>query len=184
MFRTNVFGSLSVTRGVLPQMRKQRSGHIINMSSIGGYQSYIGWGVYCATKFAVEGITESLALAFAVGDFATAGPARFSANRLPRWDIGDHLRPLRSPTTLRPSAPCGKRWPPPITGSPTIDRNWRPHCSSSLALRSRRCACRSARTPSRPSKEKHFRRAGTRRMARSRDVHGLLIPINVTPLFS
>lgn len=72
VFRTNVFGLLSVTRGVLPQMRKQRSGHIINLSSVGGYQSHVGWGVYCATKFAVEAITEALAMEVApLGIFAT-----------------------------------------------------------------------------------------------------------------
>jgi len=72
VFRTNVFGLLNVTRAVLPQMRKQRSGHIINLSSVGGYQSYAGWGVYCATKFAVEGITEALAMEVApLGIFAT-----------------------------------------------------------------------------------------------------------------
>jgi NAD(P)-dependent dehydrogenase (short-subunit alcohol dehydrogenase family) len=61
VYRTNVFGLLNVTRGVLPHMRAARSGHIINFSSIGGYQSFAGWGVYCSTKFAVEGITEALA---------------------------------------------------------------------------------------------------------------------------
>ncbi|MDG3441157.1 oxidoreductase [Nitrospirillum amazonense] len=62
LFATNVFGLLAVTRAVLPHMRRQRAGHIINLSSIGGYQSFIGWGAYCATKFAVEGLTEALAL--------------------------------------------------------------------------------------------------------------------------
>ncbi|CAB3749620.1 oxidoreductase [Paraburkholderia humisilvae] len=61
VFNTNVFGLLNVTRAVLPHMRKQRSGHIINISSIGGYSAYQGWGVYGATKFAVEGMTEALA---------------------------------------------------------------------------------------------------------------------------
>lgn len=61
LFATNVFGLLNVTRAVLPQMRRQRSGHVINISSIGGYQAYLGWGVYGATKFAVEGISEALA---------------------------------------------------------------------------------------------------------------------------
>ncbi|MFC0401874.1 oxidoreductase [Paraburkholderia rhizosphaerae] len=61
VFNTNVFGLLTVTRAVLPQMRKQRSGHVINISSIGGYSAYQGWGVYGATKFAVEGLTEALA---------------------------------------------------------------------------------------------------------------------------
>lgn len=60
IFRTNVFGLLNVTRAVLPVMRKQRSGHIINMSSLGGYTSGPGFGLYCSTKFAVEGIGEAL----------------------------------------------------------------------------------------------------------------------------
>jgi NAD(P)-dependent dehydrogenase (short-subunit alcohol dehydrogenase family) len=60
MYDTNVFGLLSVTRAVLPAMRAQRSGHVINMSSIGGYRSAAGFGAYCSTKFAVEGLTEAL----------------------------------------------------------------------------------------------------------------------------
>ena len=61
LFGTNVFGLLGVTRAVLPHMRRQRSGHVINLSSVGGYAGYPGWGVYGATKFAVEGISEALA---------------------------------------------------------------------------------------------------------------------------
>lgn len=64
-FETNVFGLLNVTRAVLPHMRKKRSGHIINISSVGGLSGYIGWGVYGSTKFAVEGLTEALALELA-----------------------------------------------------------------------------------------------------------------------
>jgi len=60
VFKTNVFGLLNVTRAVLPQMRVQRSGHILNFSSIGGYSSSAGFGIYCATKFAVEGISEAM----------------------------------------------------------------------------------------------------------------------------
>lgn len=60
MYDTNVFGLLNVTRAVLPVMRAQRSGHLINFSSIGGYQSAAGFGVYCSTKFAVEGLSEAL----------------------------------------------------------------------------------------------------------------------------
>lgn len=65
LFATNVFGLLAVTRAVLPHMRRQRSGHVINISSVGGYAAYPGWGVYGATKFAVEGLTEALALELA-----------------------------------------------------------------------------------------------------------------------
>ncbi|MFP3541855.1 oxidoreductase [Rhizobium sp. SIMBA_035] len=61
IYATNVFGLLKVTRAVLPHMRRQRSGHVLNFSSIGGYAGYPGWGVYGSTKFAVEGLSESLA---------------------------------------------------------------------------------------------------------------------------
>ncbi|MGF6936574.1 NAD(P)-dependent dehydrogenase (short-subunit alcohol dehydrogenase family) [Paraburkholderia sp. UCT70] len=60
MYDTNVFGLLNVTRAVLPTMRANRSGHVINVSSIGGYRAAAGFGVYSSTKFAVEGITEAL----------------------------------------------------------------------------------------------------------------------------
>jgi len=60
MYDTNVFGLLNVTRTVLPAMRANRSGHVINISSIGGYRGSAGFGVYSSTKFAVEGLTEAL----------------------------------------------------------------------------------------------------------------------------
>jgi NAD(P)-dependent dehydrogenase (short-subunit alcohol dehydrogenase family) len=60
MYDTNVFGLLNVTRAVLPVMRSQRAGHVVNMSSVGGYRAAAGFGVYSSTKFAVEGITEAL----------------------------------------------------------------------------------------------------------------------------
>lgn len=60
-FDTNVFGLLNVSRAVLPVMRQQRSGHVINISSQGGYQAFAGFGIYCATKFAVEGLSEAMA---------------------------------------------------------------------------------------------------------------------------
>jgi NAD(P)-dependent dehydrogenase (short-subunit alcohol dehydrogenase family) len=61
MFETNVFGLLKVTRAFLPHLRKQRSGHILNLSSIGGLIGGQGIGMYNATKFAVEGLSEALA---------------------------------------------------------------------------------------------------------------------------
>jgi NAD(P)-dependent dehydrogenase (short-subunit alcohol dehydrogenase family) len=61
VYRTNVFGLLAVTRAVLPHMRERRAGHIFNLSSVGGYRSGPGFGIYCSTKFAVEGLSEALA---------------------------------------------------------------------------------------------------------------------------
>ena len=61
-FDTNVFGSLHVIRKVMPYLRAQKSGIIINIASIGGLTGdFAGWGIYCATKFAVVGFTEALA---------------------------------------------------------------------------------------------------------------------------
>ncbi|MFD4511394.1 oxidoreductase [Streptomyces sp. NPDC058457] len=60
LFETNVFGPLAVQRAVLPVLRRRRSGHVINISSIVGFATAPGWGVYASTKFAVEGFTETL----------------------------------------------------------------------------------------------------------------------------
>jgi NADP-dependent 3-hydroxy acid dehydrogenase YdfG len=60
MFEINFWGLMHITNAVLPQMRSQRSGHIINFSSIGGLASFPLLGYYHATKFAVEGISECL----------------------------------------------------------------------------------------------------------------------------
>jgi NAD(P)-dependent dehydrogenase (short-subunit alcohol dehydrogenase family) len=60
-YDTNVFGALNVMRAVLPQMRLQRSGHILNLSSVGGVVSFAGAGIYCSTKFALEALSEAMA---------------------------------------------------------------------------------------------------------------------------
>jgi len=60
-FATNVFGVFNVCRAVLPLMRKQRSGRVFNLSSMGGLLGMGGAALYCASKFAVEGFSESLA---------------------------------------------------------------------------------------------------------------------------
>lgn len=60
VYDTNVFGLLTVTRAVAPVLRAQRSGAIVNISSVGGFVSSPGWGVYASTKFAVEALSEAL----------------------------------------------------------------------------------------------------------------------------
>lgn len=60
-FETNVFGLFSVTRAVLPLMRVQRAGHVINLSSVAGFVGFGAASIYCASKFAVEGFSLSLA---------------------------------------------------------------------------------------------------------------------------
>jgi NAD(P)-dependent dehydrogenase (short-subunit alcohol dehydrogenase family) len=60
-FETNVFGTLSVVQAALSLMRAQKSGHILTVSSIGGVIGFPTGGIYAATKFAVEGMSEALA---------------------------------------------------------------------------------------------------------------------------
>jgi NAD(P)-dependent dehydrogenase (short-subunit alcohol dehydrogenase family) len=60
-FDVNVFGTLNVIRTALPYLRKQGSGHIFNVASVGGFVgTFPGFGIYCATKFAMHGFSESL----------------------------------------------------------------------------------------------------------------------------
>jgi NAD(P)-dependent dehydrogenase (short-subunit alcohol dehydrogenase family) len=90
LFETNVFGVMNVTRAVLPHMRGQRSGHIINISSVAGYSGYAGFGVYSGTKFAVEGLSEALHLELApLGVHVTIVEPGFF-----RSDILDHGKSL------------------------------------------------------------------------------------------
>lgn len=99
MFETNVFGLIDMTKAVLPTMRAQKSGLIVNVSSIGGLSSFAATGYYHGTKYAVEGISESLAtevkplgidvLIVEPGPFRTnwAGPSiKQSATRIDAYD--------------------------------------------------------------------------------------------------
>ncbi len=60
-FNANVFGAVAMIKAVLPTMRHRRSGHIINITSMGGFITMPGISYYCGSKFALEGISETLA---------------------------------------------------------------------------------------------------------------------------
>lgn len=83
-YDTNVFGLLNVTRAVLPYLRQQKSGRVINISSLFGYDAVPGWGLYGSTKFAVEGLSKGLAVELApLGIHVTAvAPGLFTTDFL------------------------------------------------------------------------------------------------------
>jgi NAD(P)-dependent dehydrogenase (short-subunit alcohol dehydrogenase family) len=95
---TNLFGALWVTQAVLPQMRAQGSGHIIQVSSIGGVNAFPTVGLYHASKWGLEGFSQSLAAEVAgfgikvtivePGGFATewGGPSAKRATPMPAYD--------------------------------------------------------------------------------------------------
>lgn len=95
---TNLFGALWVTQAALPFMREQGSGHVLQVSSIGGISAFPNVGAYHASKWALEGLSQSLALEVAdlgikvtliePGGFSTdwAGPSARHAEALPAYD--------------------------------------------------------------------------------------------------
>ncbi|WP_075259755.1 oxidoreductase [Herbaspirillum camelliae] len=106
-FDVNVFGAVAMIKAVLPSMRALRSGHIINITSMGGFITMPGIAYYCGSKFALEGISETLAkevadfgikvTAVAPGSFRTDWAGR-SMVRSPR-SIPDYdavIDPIRS----------------------------------------------------------------------------------------
>jgi NAD(P)-dependent dehydrogenase (short-subunit alcohol dehydrogenase family) len=106
-FDANVFGAVALIKAVLPGMRKRRSGHIVNVTSMGGFITMPGITAYCGSKFALEGISEALSkevkhlgihvTALAPGQFRTdwAGRSMVRAER----SIGDYddvMNPIRT----------------------------------------------------------------------------------------
>lgn len=105
-FDVNVFGSLNVIRAVMPHLRQQQSGHIFNISSIGGFTgNFPGFGIYCATKFAVEGFSESLAAeAKAFGIHVTiVSPGYFRTDFLTSTSLGVPTQPIEAYEAVRAS---------------------------------------------------------------------------------
>lgn len=60
-FEVNVFGAIAMIQAILPAMRQRKAGHIINITSVSGLVTWEGTGIYCASKFALEGISQTLA---------------------------------------------------------------------------------------------------------------------------
>ncbi|MDQ7728517.1 oxidoreductase [Halomonas sp. SpR8] len=106
-FDVNVFGAVAVTKAVLPFMRARRSGHILNITSMGGFITMPGIAYYCGSKFALEGISEVLGkevkpfnihvTAVAPGSFRTDWAGR-SMSRTPRSipDYDAQFDPIRN----------------------------------------------------------------------------------------
>jgi len=127
MFEANFFGLAAMTNAVLPGMRARRSGCIVNISSIGGLASFPATGYYHATKYAVEGLSESLAqevgplginvVIVEPGPFRTnwAGPSiKQSATRIPDYEATAGAR--RAQTEAR----SGKQPGDPIRAAEAI----------------------------------------------------------------
>jgi NAD(P)-dependent dehydrogenase (short-subunit alcohol dehydrogenase family) len=111
-FEVNVFGAVAVIQAVLPFMRRRRAGHIVNITSMGGHTTFVGLGFYHGSKFALEGISETLAkevkgfgiavTAVAPGMFRTDWSGR-SMIRAARSiaDYDDMFEPMRAARAAR-----------------------------------------------------------------------------------
>ncbi len=154
-FATNVFGVFNVTRAILPIMRKQRGGRIFNITPIGGLRGGPGASLYAASKFAVEGFSESLALEIAEfgialtlvepgffrTDFLDPSSIRYGDNRIVDYDAFT----AKGSGTITTRAAISRRAIPP--SSP-------PSLSISPDAKSRRCALSPVRTRWRCSRPK------------------------------
>jgi NAD(P)-dependent dehydrogenase (short-subunit alcohol dehydrogenase family) len=102
-FEVNVFGTLNVIRMVMPYMRYQQSGHIINISSIAGITGNSGWAIYAATKFSVIGLSEVLAQD--VKDFGVkvtvVAPGAFRTNFLTSESLAMTKHPIEDYKAVR-----------------------------------------------------------------------------------
>lgn len=137
LFETDLFGPLNLVRAVLPGMRARRRGHIVNISSIGGFVTYPGVGYYHMVKFAVEAMSETLAkevaplgigvTAVAPGTFRTdfRGPASIKQSATRIDDYADTAGKSREGT----QAGHGKQAGDPVRGARAIIRAVEAECS-------------------------------------------------------
>jgi NAD(P)-dependent dehydrogenase (short-subunit alcohol dehydrogenase family) len=122
---TNLFGALWVTKAALPHLREQGSGHFIQVSSIGGVQAFPGIGLYHASKWALEGFSQSLAAEVAPFGIAVtlvepigyttdwSGPSAVQAKQMPEYDA---IREARSKGSVR-----SRRGDPQATGAAILE---------------------------------------------------------------
>lgn len=142
VFEVNFFAAVELLRLALPAMRARRSGMIVNMSSMDGIASLPGNAFYSASKFALEGLTESLwqeiepaglkAVLVEPGSFLTGidGRTRFSGNLIPDYDAssGNFFRAMQNVETLKdvmfPGDPkrAAEVLFEQLTGNPTVHR--------------------------------------------------------------
>jgi NAD(P)-dependent dehydrogenase (short-subunit alcohol dehydrogenase family) len=119
---TNFFGALWITQAALPYLRGQRGGHIIQVSSIGGISAFANTAAYHASKWALEGLSQSLAQEVAgfgikvtliePGGFATdwAGPSARHATPLPAYDqVHEQAAQARARRVSAPGDPVASR---------------------------------------------------------------------------
>lgn len=105
---TNLFGALWITQAVLPYMRKQGHGHILQVSSVGGIDAYAGLGIYNASKWALEALTEALSkevTSFGI-KCTLIEPGGYSTD----WagDSAKHAQPIAAYDGIRDGRPTGK----------------------------------------------------------------------------
>ena len=140
---TNVFGALWVTQAALPFLRAQRSGHIIQVSSIGGITAFQNVGIYHASKWALEGFSQSLAQEVAsFGIHVTLiEPGGFSTD----W-AGSSSKRVDAAARLRRGARGGRPDPQPARCPRRAIRqaSARGHPQGRRRRTSRRCGCSSA----------------------------------------
>lgn len=117
-FDVNVFGAVAMIKAVLPSMRTRRSGHIINITSMGGFITMPGIAYYCGSKFALEGISEVLGkevagfeikvTAVAPGSFRTdwAGRSMVRSDRTVQ-DYDALFEPIRQARQAKSGAQAG-----------------------------------------------------------------------------
>ena len=120
-FEVNVFGAVAVTKAVLPRMRKRRSGHVINVTSMGGLITMPSLSFYHGSKFALEGLSEALGkevkdfgihvTAVEPGSFRTDWAGR-SMSRAPRGieDYDTLMNPIRERRIAMSGKQLGNPW--------------------------------------------------------------------------